>query len=213
MLAVHKSISAIRRKDFETTAEMLWVEIPLDHVRKAYIGVYYLPLKDNAVLQAIEDSITNVNITTKVNDTIIMLGDYNLPSILWKKTPNYSYAIAENRNEVCAFSDRFLEILDSNGLYQYNTLATTKVESRDRSTVNNHILDLVIGNDLDGVRVNLVENATSSTHHALEISARVNCTVNATPPDRVAFNYNRVDWEHLLCLLSCIFWADCNSFQ
>ena len=212
MLAVHKSLPAIRRREFETTAEMLWVHIPLDHARKAYVGTYYLPVKNNAVLQAIEQSITTVTNTAKVNDTIIMLGDYNLPSISWHKSPNYSYALAENRTEICSFSDHFLEILDSHGLYQYNVLPTSEPH-RDRSTVNNHILDLVIGNELDDVRVNLVDNATTSTHRALEISARVNCTVNITPTERVAFNYKRVDWNHMLCLLSCIFWADWSTYQ
>ena len=212
MLAVHKNFPSVRRFDLETVAEILWIEIPIDNVRKALIGTLYLPIQNEIVLQAVENSISKVNETAKCGDTIIMLGDYNMDDISWRMSSDCQYAVVDNITDICAMSDRFLEIINVNSLHQYNTLPTTEL-TRDRSTVNNHILDLVIANELDSVRIDIVENATSSTHKALEITARLNVNQSITRSERVAYNFKNADWDNIFCLLSCIFWSDWRSFN
>ena len=212
MLAVHKSLSCIRRKDLETTtAEVLWVQITLDKTRKAYVGTVYLPKPNERVLTALEESMVKVNAAAKFNDKIIMLGDFNLPDISYRTSADYEHAIIENRHELCPVSSHFVEIMDGNGLFQYNTVPTTEPH-RDRSIRNNHILDLFIGNELDDVKIDLVEKATSSTHYALDITVKLNAVPVDVPPNRIVHNYRKADWTHIYTLLSYIFWSDFASF-
>ena len=91
------------------------------------------------------------------------------------------------------------------------SIATTHL-TRDRSTVNNHILDLVIGNNLEDVNINATCNATSSTHKALEITAKLNVEVKPATNHRVAYNFKKVDWDNVFLLLSAIYWSDFSSF-
>ena len=211
MLAVTKDISSLRRRDLETCAELLWVEVRLDKSRKAYIGTFYLPIQNDVVLQAVEASFSRVNSIVNSCDTVIALGDFNMSMISWSKSPHYQYALCNNRTDICRISDQFLEILDANGLHQYNTLPTTEL-LRDRSSVNNHVLDLVIANKLDSVCIDRVDNATTSTHKALEITAKLNVKHNTAKSERVAYNYKRVDWDHILRLLACIYWTNWSCF-
>ena len=212
MLAIHKSLPAIRRNDLETICELVWVEIPLDKTRKAYVGTIYLSVHNETVLRQVEISINKVTDIAKPNDSILLLGDLNLPDISWKKSLNYEYATVSNRSAISTTSDRVLEILDGNCLRQYNTLSTTE-PSRDRSTVNNHILDLVIANELDSVQISTIDNATSSTHKALEISTKLNMQQCGKASERVSYNFKDTDWDNVFCLLSCIYWSDWTSFH
>ena len=56
MLCVSKNFSSSRRRDLESVAEILWVELKLENNRKAFIGTAYLPIQNEAVLQQIENS-------------------------------------------------------------------------------------------------------------------------------------------------------------
>ena len=97
--------------------------------------------------------------------------------------------------------------MDCNGLRQYNDVPTTQLE-RDRSRANNHILDLVFANELDDVSISRTASATTSTHAALEITARLNIVEKQTLPERGNYSYKKTDWKHVITLLSTIFWAD-----
>ena len=71
---------------------------------------------------------------------------------------------------------------------------------------------MVITNNLEKVQVDLIDNATSSTHQALEVNIRLNAVVNARVPNRIVYDYKKADWNHIFCLLSCIHWSDWSSF-
>ena len=211
MLCVSKKYTSSRRKDLESVAEILWVEVKLEDNRKAFIGTAYLPIQNDAVLQQIENSLDKVNRAAKSGDTIILLGDENMSDIAWVPSNSHPYAAVANRQAVSNVSERFLELLDISGLHQYNTIATTHLE-RDRSIVNNHILDLVIGNNLEDIHIDATYNATSSTHKALEITAKLHVEVKPTPSERIAYNFKKVDWDNVFLLLSCIHWSDWSMF-
>ena len=213
MLCVSKQLQSIRRFDLETASmEIVWVEIPLDTTRKAYIAGVYMPKPNLAVLEAFEESISRLNAIVNPCDTVIITGDMNLNDISWVKLPTNSYATVENRENICAISDRFLDVLAYGGLQQYNVVATTENNTRDRSTVNSHILDLVIANDIDNINTHVVQNATSSTHTALEVTVPVKINIRQAKCKGEIRNYKKADWDHVFRLLSCLMWSNWNFF-
>ena len=212
MLCINKQLPSIRRTDLESASmEILWVEIPIDKIRRAYIAAVYMPRPTNDIMDAFEQSISKLNLIVKPSDTVIITGDMNLNDISWKRHPQYHYACVENRDSISAISDRFLDILSFGDLQQYNTEATTE-PSRDRSNSNTHVLDLVVANDINNIKTHLVQNATSSTHYALEVSVPLKINVKSTTPKGSGYNYWKADWEHVYSLLSCFSWLDWNCF-
>ena len=79
--------------------------------------------------------------------------------------------------------------------------------------MNTHILDVVIANDVNNVKVHVVENVTSSTHKALEVSVPLNIAVREEKSTRTAYNFKKTDWDHVFRLLSCMMWGDWSAFS
>ena len=138
-------------------------------------------------------------------DTVIILGDFNLSDIAWAQTTDYEHAIVSNHENISSLSERFLNALAFGNMHQYNALPTTERESRDRSNANTHILDLVIANDVSDMKIHVVDNATSSTHDALEITVPMKVERKRETTNRKAFNFKKADWGHMYRLLSLFF--------
>ena len=213
MVCVKKDLPSKRRYDLEpSSAEIVWIELTVDKTRKAYIATVYMPYPNDTVMQAFEDSISKLNLIVNPNDTVLILGDCNLPDIAWNLSSERSYAVAVNRDALSGVSESFLNTLAYGGLHQYNIHATTQID-RDRTASNNHILDVVIANDIDDVQVQVVENATSSTHNALEITLPLKINIREEKVSRQSYNFKKADWDHLFQLLSCVMWCDWSSFS
>ena len=78
--------------------------------------------------------------------------------------------------------------------------------------MNSHILDLVVANDVDNIKTHVVQNATSSTHCAMEVSVPLKIHVKNTQPKASGYDYRKADWDHVYRLLSCLSWFDWNCF-
>ena len=93
MLYVHDRYSCKRRPDLESQhVEMLWVEIKI-HSSTALVGVCYRPPNQNAeqvdnFLDSLETSLSSIPV--KVNQTIVLLGDFNDRCISWDSDHNAS---------------------------------------------------------------------------------------------------------------------------
>ena len=78
--AVSSKFSCLRRFDLETEIEIVWVQLKLNEVSNVYIGNVYLPPDFyGATLDLLVQSFDKVAMTKKVNDSIIVFGDYNFP--------------------------------------------------------------------------------------------------------------------------------------
>ena len=152
---------------------------------------------NHAVLDLLEESLDKVMLSKKINDAVILFGDFNQRTINWV-SDNNDVMYVNNTHELSELSCRFLDIMNSCELTQHNTHATC----------NGNQLDLVFTNDLD-VHVDLTEKANSSIHAALEASVSIQVeTINAPPPtDRCVYNYKKADWNSILCALTCICWS------
>ena len=172
-----------------------------------------MPKPKEAVLRAFEDTIAKLNHIIKPTDKVIIFGDWNLNDISWSRSPHYDHAIVENRAGLSSLSEQFIDILAYGGLKQYNVHATTEVNSRDRSTVNSHILDLVVANDINNININNIASATTSTHQGLEVTFPLKVELKQEKKQREAYNFRSADWDHIFRLLSCIMWSDWSAFS
>ena len=72
--------------------EMVWVKISMQRV-SLFIGGIYIPpgmIANNVLLNSLSDSIDSVQHRLKRNDSMLLLGDFNMPSIVWTPIENYS---------------------------------------------------------------------------------------------------------------------------
>ena len=119
MCAVKSHLPAVRRKDLENNAEILWVQIPQSKKKSVFVATVYLPNPNLASLELIEDSFAKVTLLTKPDDSIIVLGDFNLPGIpwvRWSSPDGDGKVIVNDLVSLTNPASRFLEILSSNGL-------------------------------------------------------------------------------------------------
>ena len=204
LCAVKKSLSAIRREDLEIAGrcEILWVQVVLSSKRSVFVGTIYIPTWANlSDLTQVENSVTKCMLHMRPTDSVVVLGDFNSPSINWSLLDS-GVAIIENPNSITGFSDRLIEITSSNGLSQHNTLITHE----------NNVLDLVFTNDLK-TEVHYSSTACHSTHKAVEVQVEVGKFLHKRNVERKVYNFKRVDFNHVLNILSCLYWGNLSSFH
>ena len=107
-------------------------------------------------------------------DNIIIVGDMNCRDINWNYDVNDQLVVC-NADELSNKSSRFIEILDSHNLSQYNS----------HPTCNNAVLDLVLTDGVNAV-CTTSENATS-THQAIDVSVNIPCASNPTTTPRTVY--------------------------
>ena len=135
-------------------------------------------------------------LSKKINDAVILFGDFNQRTIHWTSNGDGTVCVS-NTHELSDISCRFLDIISSCELTQHSIHATC----------NGNQLDLVFTNDLD-VHVDIAEKANTSTHDALETCISLNADIKSPPTThRTVYNYKKADWNAILCALSCICWS------
>ena len=203
LLAVDSHLASLRRLDLETDIEILWVEIKLDASRSVFLGTAYLPPdSDLSVVSNFDASVEKVRSVAKLNDSIIILGDFNMSDAAWSHDlDDNKYAVCTNSSNVSRKTSAFLECIESNELRQHNVL----------STCNNKTLDLVITNDLS-TSIFHTDNPVSSTHQALEVTVSLVCKKSEAASMRSTFNFKKADFFMILRLLACISWSNLDHF-
>ena len=164
--------------------------------KRIFLGTLYLPPSFKLDLLAkLDESIDLVFNAMNDNDNLIIVGDINCRDINWVYDANDILTV-DNANELSSISSRFIEILDSHNLSQFNK----------NPTCNDAVLDYVI---TDGMQAtcSLTANATSSTHKAIDVSIDVACTTSPTPTPRKVYSYKKADFNAIIQALSCIWWC------
>ena len=201
LLAVNNMLSCCRRQDLKASLEILWIEVRLDSVRWLFIGnVYLSPGSEIAIIDEFQKSLDKVSAAIKPTDTILLLGDFNLPGIIWLFKEDDNYAIPSNASTNNQLSYCFLDPIQACALQQYSTLPTC----------NNHVLDLVFTNDMSA-GINYADKVTMSNHEALDIALKGNVTTKAQMKKRTKFNYKKADNHVIFRLLTCISWSSFES--
>ena len=201
LCAVHSSFKSKRRQDLETPFELLWVEIVFND-RSIFVGTVYMPTKANAtIINDFDNAIDNVMNVLKERDSLVILGDFNMPKIKWEFNASDSVEVV-NSDNLCAITSRFLDVMNSHNLKQHNTHATH----------SEALLDLVFTDGLEA-NVQVSHKATTSTHLALEASIKINCKQKTLSTQRTCYNYKKADFEHILHLLMCMSWVNLDYFN
>ena len=203
MLAMASHLSCTRRYDLETAIAIMWVEVVVNDAYSIFVGNVYLPPKFKVdALELFEESLEKLSLMKKENDSVVILGDFNM-HIVWTLNRD-GYADIVNVNNLPPLHGRFVEILNYYDLFQHNTHPTS----------NGNQLDLVLTNKLNA-KVDLADKATTSTHLALEANISFDMTCKKNPPSsntRTVYNFKKADWDSIFLALSYICWSNLLSF-
>ena len=193
MLAIASHLSCTRREDLETALEIIWLQVKLDDANSAFVGNVYLPPDSKLdALELLEESLDKLSRAKKVNDSVIIFGDFNMRYIKWTPSGD-GYANIDNPYDLPSLNSRFVEIVNSFELVQHNV----------QPTCNGNQLDLVLTNKLDAV-VNVTDKATTSTHDALEVHVSLNVDSkkrDSSTSKRTVYNFKRADWDSVFLAL------------
>ncbi len=130
------------------------------------------------------------------DDSVIILGDFNMSDALWASSVNTRSVSCTNHSNVSRITSYFLEIACYNQLQQHNTLPTC----------NNKPLDLVFTNDLP-VSVFYADKPVSSNHEALEIHVALRRRHNIRNACRSTYNFKKTNFDIVRRLLSSFCWS------
>jgi exonuclease III len=143
----------------EPNIECICVKIVLNNDVNVYIYNAYIPPSSNAkVYDSHSDAIKQVHDLSTDSDIILVVGDFNIPTIEWEHDdddesnimlPNFSHP--ENQHH----TSEFIYDVNSFGLYQINNVWRERDDSddRDKNILPHNMLDLVFTNDPDNVNI------------------------------------------------------------
>ena len=202
LCAINNELTSSRRDDLEVLdLELVWVELTLTN-KRIFVGTLYLPCKCKVVtLAKLEESIGRVIKTMHDRDNLVLVGDFNRPDIKWCCDEN-DHVVASNADELSTVSSQFMEILYSHNLTQFNKHATC----------GDATLDLVITDGIDA-QCHITDNATTSTHRAIDVSLAIPHVCPPAPTPRVVYSYRKADFNNIIQALSCIWWCTYRGFS
>lgn len=171
--------------------------------KSVYIICSYIP--PNSPLTVYEDHLKAVDVilnNLKSSELIMLIGDFNLPSLSWHGTPDSNYLIPARSTDSSAV---FINGLSENCLFQVNSIAN----------VLGRILDLVFVNepaDFSIVRQTPISNPEDIYHPTLEITCFCSATFHEqkkkiSHTDKI-FYFNKTNYEELHLRLLQIDWIN-----
>lgn len=169
--------------------ELSVADIVSNHSKITRLFVAYRPPGANREPSAVSyttDLCTCIENLLPLQGSIIIVGDFNFPSINWQ---NDNCIKCNNFSCVGIFLTLHYKL----GLQQF-------VQSPTR---NNNILDLILSNDSNGIlNVEIAEPFSTSDHNSIIFDILIDThTVSSSPPTRLSPNFNRADWEGIRSFL------------
>ena len=184
--------------------EQVWVSVQLAD-RKLFICVVYFPpdrTRDKQLIDIHVKSVATITARAKPCDEIIVIGDFNLPSLFWVPTNNGYFYPDPDRS---TFHTCALDLLDG-----YNAASLQQINNNLNE--NGRCLDLCFFGTRN-VAPRLICAPTplvkSVPHHpalVLSIDNGHNVDYQALP-DSTRYNFRRADYEGLLNALQDIDWV------
>jgi hypothetical protein len=194
--------SSRRRIDFETAAEIVWVEILLGRHRLYVSSIYFPPDGRDIVLDELGKSLDLVSNVIQPGDHILLCGDFNLPDIIWTRTED---GTLEPERWTSARAEKFLNCF----IYEHALFQLV-----DERSCNDHYLDLIMCTT-DNARTMCIDPAVNSIHRAIVCELHVTTDISSLDQcSRTVYNYRKADFDHLKRLLAILPWSllsDCTS--
>ena len=179
LVLVRDNLTVVRRSDFESDGEFLWLGL-FSGIGPVLFGMFYRSLgSDVSAINSLNLSL----LSTQSRYPIVLFGDFNLPSINWSTvSPTVS---SPNATLLCSLTQ--------------NKYLTQLVNFPTRE---GDILDLIFVNNTNIVScVQPVDNLPGTDHEAIQFALvvtsprQVNCS-------RLLYNYKKADLDHLYEVLS-----------
>ncbi|XP_055527600.1 uncharacterized protein LOC129720187 [Wyeomyia smithii] len=187
------------------TLEQIWVSVQLAD-RKLFICVVYFPpdrTRDKQLIDAHLQSVYSITAKAKPCDEIIIVGDFNLPSLFWRPSRDGYYYPDPTQS---TFHDCALNLLDG-----YNAAGLQQINSNPNE--HGRCLDLCFVSTCDTAPVMayapdpLVK--TVSHHPALVLSLdKRSRTDHPTTSNSIRFNFRRANYDGLFSALLNVNWID-----
>jgi len=164
------------------TLDIIAVTILTDIGSVRYITVYRPPEFNKLGLDYIVLLVECLEYLCDTRDTIVLVGDFNLPHVDWNLLNSPDDDIRS----------RFLQFCVHYGLYQFGNTPTRE----------NHILDLVLSSDHNIMSdLQVVETFSTSDHSKTEFSLIVGQHDNYSSSPAVYYDYDNADYDGIVSYL------------
>ena len=188
LILIKSSIPAVRRSEFESHCEIIWIQLSTSDGPLLFGVFYRSPNSDVSTLIELNTAISTIPGGLR----LVLCGDFNVPDIDWSMTTPKVQSFVNST---------FCDIVSDNFLTQLV----------HQPTRGDHILDLIFTNHLNCVSsIEVVDNLPGTDHDAVEFV--VSSSVVNVQPDRVLYNYTKADFSEYLEVLSRVPW-DCIPFD
>lgn len=216
LIAIHKRHSASPAlPELSPELEQVWAVIS-NRNSKLYLGSLYLPpdrRNDAALVNSHIAAVETFRSKLKDSDALLILGDYNMPSINWSANfVDSDFQVARAFDSAQALSSSATQIVDN---FEMFGLAQINI-------IHNHqgkLLDLIFA-DIESAATSNVEHAIHPLipedrfHPALDVHIRIPLDQQAktdTCFDATALDFAKVDYDVLLYHLQNFDWTPVTS--
>ncbi|XP_044764402.1 uncharacterized protein LOC123320969 [Coccinella septempunctata] len=196
LVAVDSSLDASHHPELQSTAEDVWVSIKSGD-KLVYIVCAYLPPSDKSSYHSFLNNFES-NQQLISNNTVIVVGDFNLPHVGWVDSVDSPNLVPVN------VGDESAEFIDLFSLFGFNQFSTTR-NSKDR------ILDLIFCNENFIDRVSKSEDplVPEDRHHpSLEFHYKYQRYQPLRGSLKFTKNFKRADYDCINRELSSLDWVE-----
>lgn len=204
LIAFRRELAAELRNEWCSSAEDLWVTLTLQHRKpkvkyKLHLCTVYIC--NQGTLNSLSTQLATYSermadiILDNPCDKFIIIGDFNMPNLLWKYCSDTSTYICENLQGSSQFN--LFDNVSLCNLSQYNFIKNS----------NNRILDLIFSNSK--VSVTMCHSPLvpeDSYHPALTLSADFVQLHTLKSQPYTKFLYHSGDYEAIMSKIDCIDW-------
>ena len=182
-LCINGSLSVFEEPELDVNAEIVWAKITLPKRNSIHLCSFYRPpdLSTDPILQ-LQSSLNNLISRSTEFPTIILMGDFNFPSIDWsdgsgqlKPCPTYGLEL----------NNLFLDVINDIGFEQYVASPTRK----------DNILDLVFSTFSIVSDLNIVPGM--SDHEAIVFHLDIDNRINYSKIEHKVALYHKANLENI----------------
>ncbi|MCG8046380.1 MAG: hypothetical protein JAY66_11960 [Candidatus Thiodiazotropha taylori] len=177
-ILVKDSLYATEQKQFKTNCEIIWIKLSIVAAKPLYIAAYYRPRESD--VQGLEELRKSLELVSKKNGNIWILGDFNFPKLSWDS--DHMPTMKPGCRLLSLYKD-FLSCLDDFDLVQMVSKPTRGDNILDLFLTSNHTL------------VNSTEILPGiSDHDIISATVSVKPKLNKQKPRSVPI-FRKADWD------------------
>lgn len=207
LLALRASLKARQLLIPDTEAvEQIWVAVSFKS-HTLYICVVYIPpdrTQDPNVIDQHIRSLSWITSRMQLKDTILIVGDFNLPNIKWKRgTSNYLYPDVAH-SSISSISASLLDYYNLAGVYQFSHLENN----------NGRMLDLCFGTIDSSIYFSVIEApsplVSSSFHHSPLLITATSSTpcLFSDPVESIYYDFNKGNYSDMNSFFDSLNWHE-----